>query len=67
MAKKTIGKKVVEKPVVKSNQHPDYPEFISLPYALAHKASRSDRRIRILLMTQVAEHKEKLKKATKKK
>ena len=68
MLKKTIEKtpaKVV-KPLVavvpSSKVHPDYPEYIKVPYPLAHKASRSDRRIKLLLHTQVAEHKDRLKK-----
>ncbi len=62
MAKKKIeiSKEVKAPPAI--NQHPDYPDFISIPYPLAHKASRTDRRIRILLHNQVAEHKAGLKK-----
>ena len=62
--KKIETPKVVKAPIALApvNQHPDYPDFISLPYPLAHKASRTDRRIRVLLQTQVAEHKAGLKK-----
>ena len=67
MAKKIIEKpvKIAKPPVAvvpSSKVHPDYPEYIKVPYPLAHKASRSDRRIRLLLATQVAEHKDRLKK-----
>ena len=62
--KKTETIKEVKAPIALApvNQHPDYPDFISLPYPLAHKARRTDRRIRVLLHTQVAEHKAKLNK-----
>jgi len=59
--KKEVTRKEVKAPSA-INQHPDYPDFISIPYPLAHKASRTDRRIRILLHNQVAEHKAGLKK-----
>jgi len=59
---KIIYPQQVPDKVQASNEHPDYPEFIKLPYKLAHFASRSDRRIKLLLHAQVAEHKAKLKK-----
>ena len=60
-----VKKKITKPEALKAptvELHPDYPAFISLPYKLAHFASRSDRRIKLLLHAQVAEHKAKLKK-----
>lgn len=58
--KKSVVAKSPEVKVVEKVS--EYPEFIVLPYRLAHKLSRSDRRVRMLLRGQVAEHIEGLKK-----